>query len=94
MIDPDVYAAFAAWYVKDVEGDDLLGNTTPDEAIEFAVENRCLDEVLMLPGSGVKHARILQQKLHPPVCDSRGNWMVVSSILFRLADQTNLTRSL
>jgi hypothetical protein len=33
VIDPDVYAEFAAWYVKDVEGDDLPGKTTPEGAI-------------------------------------------------------------
>lgn len=52
MIDPDVFAEFAAWYVKDVANDDWLGNTTPEDAVRFAEQKNCLDRVLMLPKSG------------------------------------------
>ena len=79
MIDRDVYATFVAWYVKDIDGDELLGKTTPDGAIAFARQNRCLDEVLQLPGSGVSMREFFSRNFIPlfAIPEGTGWWSEV-----------------
>jgi len=74
MIDPDVYKQFCVWYRIDVAGDDWLGNTTPDEAIAFAIRHQCLDRVLLLETSGESMREFLSINFVPLAGVPHGVW--------------------
>ena len=61
MIDADVRVRFSSWFEADVRGDEHYSNYTADQVIEWARQNRCLDEVLELPNRLGKEAMHIQE---------------------------------
>jgi len=65
MIDEDVLSEFETWFLKDIDGDPDFEGATAMQAIQWATERRCLDNMLLLPSSGMSFREFYYRRENP-----------------------------
>jgi len=65
MVDPDVLREFESWLAKDIAGDEDFEGVTAERVVEWAWQNRCLDDVLTLSQRGMSLREFISIRFIP-----------------------------